>query len=158
VLIERLWPFVLTVVYRRLGGQREPAEDLAQEVFTDLIDAEPFKRLADVDALRAYVWRMADNEARSYLKSLRRRAEESGGRQAMATVASQEPTAEWVLEAREWLEGKLEQMAPVDRELAKLIAEGYRLREAAEAVGLSYTNAGVRLHRLRKRFGPSGRV
>ena len=59
------------------------------------------------------------------------------------------------LEAREWLAMSLRGLSSVDREILSLTIQGYSLSDLAEATGLSYTNAGVRLHRLRKRLRKS---
>jgi RNA polymerase sigma factor (sigma-70 family) len=151
-----MWPFVLTVTYRRLRGHREAAEDVAQETFKALVRADPFAKLRDADALRAYMWRIADNSARSYLESVRRQAEESG-LEWLEESASGQPTPEESLGTHEEVVQSLSKLAPVDRELVMMIAEGYSLREAAEATGLSHSNAGVRLHRLRSRLRQSGK-
>jgi DNA-directed RNA polymerase specialized sigma24 family protein len=122
-------------------------------VFLRLLRARPFTRLANADALRAYVWRVADNVSRGYRRFL-----EAGSREKPledlgdAQVPSREPQPDEALEARNLLSVKLKGLTSVDHEILAMTVEGYDLGDIAEATGLSYSNAGVRLHRLRRRL------
>lgn len=144
-LFRELWPFVLAVSFRRLHGNRELAEDVAQEVFLLLARASPFERLTSADALKAYVWRMIQNTINSYLRLSQ--WEPSTGLQ-VKEQAQIEPNLELGL----WIDKKLADLSTQNRELIWMIAEGHSLADAAEATGLSYSAAGVRVHRLRKQL------
>ena len=155
-LYRQLWPFVFTVTYRRLRGTRALAEDAAQDVFLRLLRARPFRNFADERALRAYVRRVAENTANDYLRRVL-------GVQSVETALSDlerwhdevpaPPTErEGTVELRDLLDGARRSLPSVDGEILSLVIEGRNLSEIAKATGLSYANAGVRLHRLRKRL------
>jgi RNA polymerase sigma factor (sigma-70 family) len=154
-LYLQLRPFVIAVIYRRLkGGERKAAEDAAQEVFLRLLRTRPFDRIPDADALRAYVWRMADNVAKTHLRKLQ--ATEAGERDLAAWRSSAAGVAgldsEGALLAGEVHDFAENALDPTDRDLLRLLLAGSRLDEAADRVGLTYANAGVRLYRIRRKL------
>lgn len=55
-------------------------------------------------------------------------------------------------EQLDWLYEQIASLEPIDRSLSLLLLEGYRYREMAELVGISESNVGVRVHRIRKRL------
>jgi DNA-directed RNA polymerase specialized sigma24 family protein len=59
-LHKNLWPFVMSVVYRRLKD-KIASEDAAQEVFLRLVHSKPYERIRDGGEFQAYVWRVAIN-------------------------------------------------------------------------------------------------
>jgi RNA polymerase sigma factor (sigma-70 family) len=98
---------------------------------------------------------MADNTARDYFRqAVRRQVTEidSVGVRSVQDIPSPAGDAEQELRLKEWLSQSLKQLAPIDREILTMVIDGYRLPEIAEATGLSYSNAGVRLSRLRARL------
>ena len=151
-LYRQLWPFVIAIIYRRLrGSERKAAEDAAQEVFIRLLRTQPFDKILNADALRAYTGRIAENVAKTHLRKLH------------AAIDSERDVAEWSrlepsmealesdgeLRARELLDLAESILEPKDSDLLRLILEGSSLDRAADQMGLSYSNAGVRLHRIR---------
>jgi RNA polymerase sigma factor (sigma-70 family) len=154
-LFRQLWPFVIAVIYRRLRGeQRSAAEDAGQEVFLRLFRSRPFARIENVDALRAYMWKMAENVA---LQQLKRKHAEDLGERDLAEWQELEPRpgavdGETALFARDVSDLVGRVLEEKDRELLRLMIEGSSLGQAADKMGLSYTNAGVRLHRIRRKL------
>lgn len=154
-LYRQMWPFVFAAVYRRLRGDGALAEDASQEVFIRLVRACPFERLRDPEAFRRYLWRVADNVARTYARQV-------VGRHA-AEVLTSEAEASGMdvqrfsrtgeeLDAQDLMRRVVGDLTPSDRELLRLVLEGHSLSELAEARGLTYGNAAVQLHRLRQRL------
>jgi RNA polymerase sigma factor (sigma-70 family) len=71
-LYTSIWPFVTAVLHRKLGpSSRGIIEDAAQETFIRLLQAKPFDRIKGPDSLRGYLWRIADNVARDFLRKSR---------------------------------------------------------------------------------------
>lgn len=56
------------------------------------------------------------------------------------------------LEQKELLERVLGELTPDDSELVWHVAQGYTLEETARRLGMSASNARVRMHRIRKRL------
>ena len=146
-LYKRLWPFVYGIVYYRLGGARTAAEDAAQEVFLRLARAWPSLNIVDEAAWRGYVWRVADNVARTWRKKLclSRGCPEA----ALETVPSPAPTPEAAAVANSELRRVIASLDGVDLTIVRLLLDGQDLQAVARATGLSYNAAAVRLHRMR---------
>lgn len=154
-LYRHLRPFVMAVIYRRLRGEeRSAAEDAAQEVFIRLLRSQPFVHIPDEESLRGYVWKIADNVAKSHLERVR---VAKRGERELAKSGGVDPDVEAIdsqgsllaLEIFELAETALEFK---DRVLFRLLLEGSSLAQAADQLGLSYSNAGVRLHRMRRKL------
>jgi RNA polymerase sigma factor (sigma-70 family) len=149
---ERAWvelyvclrPYVFAIAYRHLRGNGGLADDVTQDVFVRLAEAPPFPRLGDPGQLRGYVAAMTRNLA---ISQVRRLAVDSA-REVESLQATEVPPFEKLLA----LEEILDELKPEDRRLLELVIEGRRLPEVAELLGLSYSAAGVRLHRLRRRI------
>lgn len=152
-IYRRLWPFVLAVAYRRVKDNGI-AQDIAQDVFVRIARLRPYDRIKDPEQFRAYVWRMAVNVANSYARSARRRER---GLNALWDWSGREP---WVAPAssddrlvfEELLRLAHDTVEPQDRKLLGLLLEGRPLADVASELGLTYSAAGVRLHRLRQRL------
>jgi RNA polymerase sigma-70 factor (ECF subfamily) len=158
-LYRQIWPFVFAVTYRRLRGARALAEDASQEVFIRLARTQPFDRLREAEAFRRYVWRVADNVARTYA---RRQASHQAAEvstadpDASASQGVMHPTdVMGNLEAEALLHQLMKHLGEGDRDLLRLVLEGRSLSDIAGTMGLSYGAAAVRLHRLRERVRKS---
>ena len=133
---------------RVLRGQAELADDVAQEAFLRLFQYCKFADLTDVDAFLRYLKAVCRNAALDMLKSVGRSSEQG----ELADSRVSEETPEDVVIAQETLNDFLNQLDESDREMLHLSMEGYDLAEIADRLGLSYSNAGVRLHRSRERL------
>jgi RNA polymerase sigma factor (sigma-70 family) len=78
-LFRLLYPFVASVVARRLRMNRDSVEDAVQDVFIRLVKSRGVFEIKDEKALRAYTWIVADNVAKTYRRAaqLKRRREMS---------------------------------------------------------------------------------
>jgi RNA polymerase sigma factor (sigma-70 family) len=141
-----LRPYVFSIAHRHLGSVAA-AEDVTQDVFVRLATARPFGRLHDTGQLRAYVAAMTRNIAISQFRSARRQPPDSHDL-SEPTEAFEMPSFDTLLA----LEELTQALTPADRRLLELVLEGRRLPEMAEQLGISYSAAGVRLHRLRQRI------
>ena len=151
LLFDRMWPYVLSITFRKLRGERRLAEDAAQEVFLRLLHYGDFTKLRQPDAFRSYLAVIATNvvvDARTKLT----------GETALdvETAARLPETAAGTIERRVEVADLLEQaFATLDddeRRLAHWVIQGYARREIAALMNISESNANVRVHRLRKRL------
>jgi RNA polymerase sigma-70 factor (ECF subfamily) len=51
-----------------------------------------------------------------------------------------------------WLYDQIKQFNQVDRSLILLLLEGYSYKEMADIIGISETNIGVKIHRIKKQL------
>jgi RNA polymerase sigma factor (sigma-70 family) len=153
LLFRRMWPFIFSVVYRRMQGDRTAAEDATQEVFIRLVKSCPFDELSTADAFRGYAWRVADNVGRTY-RQRRAKVREIQWIDEEPTE-HQEPDFEIEIELDEILGDVWRNLDPAERKLLRLILSGTKLNEIARKCHLSYANAGVRVFRLRRKLRKS---
>ncbi|MEM6930400.1 MAG: sigma-70 family RNA polymerase sigma factor [Myxococcota bacterium] len=125
-------------------------EELLQEVWLALWKA--LGRFREESSLRTYVFRVAHNVAIKHVRRDRRDREEPG---LPETVADEAPAIAEALDQhrrRERLVAAIRELADVDRQLAMLHLEGLTNAEIGEVTGLSASNVGTRLHRVRARL------
>lgn len=131
----------------RRTGDRERAEDLAQEVFVKALEAPPVN---PKPWLFAVALNLARDEGRRAVRQGRRLELLKGEMEEAAP-----PAAEAALERSEKVEqvrAALAQLSSNDREALLLKAEGFNYREIALALGLSGGAIGTTLARARRRL------
>ncbi len=151
-LYERLWPYVFAINYRLVRARHDVAEDLSQEVFLRLRLYCPFARLRAEEELKAYVAAMCRNVVcTSLLKAAHRREVPLEEVPPEALVSPDVGVARRV-EADDLVRELSAQLGPEDRRLLRLILEDHGIKEIARRSGLSYSAAGVRAFRLRRKL------
>ena len=152
-LFVYLWPFVRAINFRLTHGDATRAEDATQDVFIKLAKYAHVADFTSANQFRAYVRIVCKNVVRTQHQTSATRAlheVEQDSVQSEWTQRSSVPMPDELIEASELEEVLLEQLQDErDRLLFRLLIDGYSLPDIAERVGLSYANAGVRLHRLR---------
>jgi RNA polymerase sigma-70 factor (ECF subfamily) len=122
-------------------------DDLYQEILLSVWQAMPqFKGHAK---LSTYVYRVAHSCALNWKRS-RQRYQVKIDRFALEV-----PDLTASPEQRErvaWLYARIQQLAPVDRTLILLYLDKINYADMAEITGLSETNIGVRLHRIKQQL------
>ena len=156
-----LAPRAAATAYRYLGGNRAQLQDICQEAFLHLFRAADFKKLTNSDELSRYFAVIVRNVC---LDALQHRSRDNlhfepypdsyeadvGYR---ATPWQQERAASTELvELEQELDQVMSFVAPPERILLSLLRKGYSLGEVAARLGVSYENAGVRVHRLRAKL------
>jgi len=155
-LYREIRPFVLAIVYRRLKD-RAASEDAAQEVLLRVLRARPFDKIREEGAFRAYVWRMAQNVANDHLRNAVRKHrgernlfEWRTAQEADITDQLSDEHDRFLMEAA--LRLVMDDLEPKDREFLEMLLRGSTLGEAAVALDMSYSNAGVRYYRLKRKL------
>ncbi|MBI4480962.1 MAG: sigma-70 family RNA polymerase sigma factor [Acidobacteria bacterium] len=148
LLYKHLWPFVVSLAYRALRGQRDLAEDASQEVFYRLLRYCQFEKLQDPNAFRAYLATICRNVVRDYIAHLLGK-EGLDPKTPIKEANSPGNAAEQNAQASELLDNLYQNIDNKSLDLLKLLMHGYSIAEISEQLGISYSNAAVRIHRLR---------
>jgi RNA polymerase sigma-70 factor, ECF subfamily len=150
-LYLRLWPFMIAVAYRLLNGDRSAAEDVAQKAFLKVMRSRGLLGLEDEQAIRAFVGRATHNCAIDHWRR-NRRIEFRGTSLDVEPASAIDPRDESALETADWLANLLSELSEMDRRILQMTIDGEGLSAIAEATGWTYSNVGVRLHRLRQKL------
>lgn len=158
MLFNVLWPRVFAASYRILRGDRALAADAAQEVFLRLYLYAHFEQFRDrPEAFPFYVHKICTNLCRSYLRQILRAPLQYESELEEVVNEGERPTAsdannpELAAMHSSQLSAFLSSLDDEDGQLAELLLDGANTTQVAERLGLSYANAAVRIHRLRKR-------
>jgi RNA polymerase sigma-70 factor (ECF subfamily) len=139
--------------YARTSHDRD---DLLQEILGRLWAS--FGRYDRGRKFSTWMYRVALNVAIDFQRGRRRRGREvasldEGGPELPAAGADDEAKREQLRELRELLERQCD----ADRAILLLHLEGHSYREIGEVLGISESNAGTRLNRLRQSLRESAR-
>lgn len=122
-------------------------DDLRQEILVALWQALPqFRAQAK---LSTYVYRVAHSTALNWKRSRQRYVRKIEG---YAVELPDHASAPREQERLEWLYARIREFAPADRTLLLLHLDKVGYAEIAEITGLSESNVGVRLHRLKQQL------
>jgi len=153
-LYIRFRPFVYALAYRRANGSQDLAKDATQEVFFRLVKYCPFKKLTDVDDFRTYLAVVTRNVV-AILCRRERHPEVQTGLLGSPDSELGEPVLTphgETVELRQLLYRALRELSREERKALALRLEGYSLQEIADRLGISSSNAAVRLHRIRAKL------
>jgi RNA polymerase sigma-70 factor, ECF subfamily len=149
-LFERHYPSLVWYLHGRLGD-RDLAEDLAQEAFVRLIEKPP--RAPD-----AWLYVVAGNLARDAQRSEGRRLRHLAivdGQDRTADAADPAPSAEAAMcsaEESALVQDTLAMLPERDAALLMMRADDVSYREIAAAIGVAPTSVGPLLSRAQQRF------
>ncbi len=120
-------------------------DDLAQEILVALWQALP--RFRGEAKLSTFVYRVAHSCALNWKRSRQRYAQRLD---RFARTAEEAPVSAPREDPRlAWLFARIHELPPVDRSLMLLSFDNLSYAEIADVTGLSESNIGVRLHRLK---------
>jgi len=123
-------------------------DDLLQEIATRLWRAIPGFR--GDSARSTFVYRVALFAALDWSARERRRSERE--LPADATARAAEARREDADPRVEWLYARLADLPPLDRSLMLLLLDGLDYAAMASVLGISQSNVGVRIHRVKRRL------
>ena len=123
--------------------------DLVQEMLLSTWQALPHYQ-ANACKLSTFLYRVAHNRALNWQRSrsrYHRKLEQFSAYPHLALAADDSTVRERQLD---WLYAVLRQLPPADRTLIMLQLDQLSHREIADVTGLTESNVGVRLHRIRQ--------
>jgi RNA polymerase sigma factor (sigma-70 family) len=145
-----------------LLGVRDPAqvEDLTHDVLMRFLQYCPWRlrwhELPPAAGVVAYLRRVVRSvffDDKTRIESLRMRWPANPGGSATEFDDSEvQETAGSVDDLWRRLGELARQLTPSERELLRLVVDGATVQQIADSIGISYTAAGVRIHRLRQRL------
>ncbi|EMB15497.1 MULTISPECIES: RNA polymerase sigma factor [Rhodopirellula] len=134
---------LLVKVARSFARNRHDQDDLLQEIGLQLWRSIP--NLNPDVAESTWIYRVALYTAISWTRkdSKHREKRQTLAEEPIANEPNPDPRVDWLYE-------KIAELNPIDRSLALMMLDGIQHRDIAETLGLSVTNVGVRLHRIKK--------
>jgi len=136
---------LLLKVARSFAPHSNDRDDLLQEIVLQLWKSIPQK--PDQVAESTWIYRVALYTAISWSRK------ESKRQQRRRELPPEEIVDETDADPRvEWLYEKISELDPIDRSLTLLLLDGFSYREMAETLGISESNVGVRISRLKKQL------
>ena len=134
---------------QRLTGDRDLADDLAQEVFVRL-----YQRASFPDDTRGWMGAVAHNLLRDQKRTAKRRLHLMVASPEAVTPGRPANADENLLanERRQAVRGALDKLSERDRRMLLLRHEGYSYREIAHALGVNETSVGTLLLRATAAF------
>jgi RNA polymerase sigma-70 factor (ECF subfamily) len=138
---------LLFKVVRAYALQKADQEDLFQEVCLQVWRSVPgFK---GASAVTTWLYRIALHTAITWKKKIRRREEFSI---LYEREIPQYETSPQKNEQLEWLFAEITRLDKIDRSLALLLLDGFSYKEMAEILGISESNVGVKIYRIKQQL------
>lgn len=150
-IVDQYHP-MLYKIGRSYAADGDDFDDLYQEMLIQIWQS--LKKFRKESRLSTWVYRVAINTALTYKRNQKRKALtlSLGHQQAENVAATQDGTARQREERIELLYEALKSLKKEDRALVLLQLEGKSYEEIADVIGISRTNVGVKLMRLRKKL------
>lgn len=144
---EAAYPSLFASAFRLTHGNRALAEDLCQDAVVAFISKGGLAKVnTDAQAL-SYLSRTIRNH---FIDLLRKQSHEASI-EAPAEVGDAHALTDALLAAQQ-LDQLVAGLGPADREILGMMIAGDTLSDIARENGLSYSNAGVRVHRIRNKI------
>lgn len=149
-LYSEIRRFVYAVAYRMLGGNGELAKDATQIVFLRLFQYCEFTEFSEPEEFLGYVATITRHASLDLLQS--ERGYVTGLELTLSDFLPGRATPQEQERVRNQLHNVLEHLESEEKGLVDLLMEGFTLEEIAERLGIRYTAAAVRIHRLREKL------
>lgn len=143
---KAVYPRLYYAAFRLTNGRPEAARDLAQDTFARFIGYRAIERVSSDQHALSFLIKTCRNLAFDRTASMHHLPCIS--LEELEEVAEDEDPVEPALDT----ERILQALEPKDRQLMELAYEGMSVSEIAARLGVTYSAAGVRLHRLRKQL------
>lgn len=139
---------LLFKVVRAYAFNLADQDDLFQEISLQLWKSIPSFRQDAAES--TWIYRVALNTAIGWLRREKRQLAEPSSLDAVEhTLKAAETRRD---ERLDWLYAAISQLNEIDRSLTLLMLDGYSYREMASILGISESNVGVKINRIKKRL------
>jgi RNA polymerase sigma-70 factor (ECF subfamily) len=139
---------LLFKVVRAYAFTPHDREDLFQEIATQVWRSIPAFR--GESAVTTWMYRVALNSALAWSREHSKHRRNKDGIDAMEHTLQEMPEA--TNPRLEWLYEQIAKLDEIDRSLTLLMLDGFSYRAIAETLGLSESNVGVKLNRIKARL------
>ncbi len=135
-------------VVRAYAFNPHDQEDLFQEIATQVWNSVPNYRgdskvttwIYRVALYSAIAWLRKENRHREKLKKI-----DGYGEALLQASTTRHPRIEWIYD-------QISQLEPIDRSLTLMMLDGYSYKEISATLGITVSNVGVKLNRIKKRL------
>ena len=135
-------------IVRAYGDTPMDQDDLFQEITIQVWRSIPTFR--HESAVGTWIYRIALNTAISWVTKERKYRTANGEFDNMPDVLS--PPHKPVEEQLTWLYKAIHALDEIDRSLALLLLDGFSYKEMAAILGISVSNVGVKINRIKKQL------
>jgi len=122
-------------------------DDLFQEITIQVWRSVPSFR--EACAVSTWIYRIAINTALTWARKEKKHRQTEGIGETVLLL--QERSVE-LDERLTWLYAAIHQMDEIDRSITLLLLEGFSYKEMAAILGITETNVGVKINRIKKRL------
>ncbi len=136
---------LLFKVLRAYAFTLEDQEDLFQEIVAQVWRSIPNFR--QESAVTTWLYRIALNIAISWSSKEKKKIDPQSIDGIEHLISENDISSD---DRLEWLYGEIKNMNEVDRSLTLLLLDGFSYKEMAEMIGVSESNIGVKIHRIKK--------
>ena len=136
---------LLFKVLRAYAFTPEDREDLFQEITAQVWRSIPNFR--QESAVTTWLYRIALNIAISWGAKERKKVEPQSIEGMEHLISEKEALTD---ERLAWLYSEIKKMNEVDKSLTLLLLDGFSYKEMADMLGISESNIGVKIHRIKK--------
>jgi RNA polymerase sigma-70 factor (ECF subfamily) len=141
---------ILFKVVRAYAFGPEDQEDLFQEIALQLWKSVPGFQAHS--AVTTWIYRVALNTALKWSGKQRHQKGSSTDPEVLL------PTSAYENEQVAWLYEQIARLSKVDRSLIILMLDGFSYREIAGIAGISESNVGVKIHRIKKQLAQASKT
>ena len=138
---------LLFKVVRAYAFTNQDQEDLFQEITLQIW--ESINNYRSKSSESTWIYKVSLYTAMAWSRSEKKRQK---------TLQSWRQQVEWLKHGEEqdpqldWLYRQIQQLDPMDRSMLLLLLEGYSYSEMSSILGISQSNVGVKINRIKKQF------
>jgi len=139
---------LLFKVLKAYAFTSDDQDDLFQDICLQVYRSIP--NFKGASAVSTWLYRIALNTAIKWSTREKKHVDKHDeiGHIKHALESNEEPKDERV----SWLYREIQQLNEIDRSLSLLLLDGYSYKEMADMMGISESNIGVKIHRIKKQL------